>query len=135
MPVYWTNDDPALPLPDWLQAAVEPEFHTHMAQIILLLRPLGLKRLRAKLAKATNQILLVPRHGGWHAMRITTEPDIIAKPGGWLRVCFDVIFEKSAANIMDIASKAISHRDDINGIGPDQSSNRALAPPARARAA
>jgi hypothetical protein len=135
MPVYWTNDDPALPLPDWLQAVGEQAFHTHMAQIVLLLRPLGLRRLRAKLAKATNQILLVPHSSGWRAMRVTIEPDIMSKPGGWLRVCFDVMFDEPAAPTMNIASKPITCGDDANGIGSNQSGNRAVAPPARAKAA
>jgi hypothetical protein len=135
MPVYWTNDDPALPCPDWLQTATEQEFHTHMAQIMLLLRPLGLKRLRAKLAKATDQIFLIPYLTGWRAMRVITAPDIIPKPGGWLRVSFDVTFDEAAHRIMNRASKTHTCGDDANDIGSNQSSNYALAPPIRAKAA
>jgi hypothetical protein len=135
MPVRWTNDDPALPLPDWLQAAGGQEFHTYMAQIVLLLRPAGLKRLRAKLAKAADQILLVPHHGGCHAMRVTTELDVMPKAGDWMRVSFDVMFDAPMARTMNIASKTSICGDDANGIGSNPSGNCAVAPPARAKAA
>jgi hypothetical protein len=135
MPVYWTNNDPALPLPDWLLLEDNQIFRTHMAQIILLLRPLGLRRLRAKLAKAADHILMVPHQQGWRAMRITSNPDVMPKAGGWMRVSFDVMFDAPVATTMTRASNIFAGGDDANGIGSNESSDCAVASPARAKAA
>ncbi len=104
MPIYWTQDIAALP--DWLMAPAMQDYTTRMAQLTLLLRPAGLKRLRALILKAADLPLMVPCHSGWRAMHITTALDVLPKPGGWLRVCFDVVFDTPAP---DTVNAVFSH--------------------------
>jgi hypothetical protein len=92
MPVYWDINNNNLPLPDWVLATATDGYDTRMAQMMLLLRPAGLARLRIMLAQTSDQTLLVPGEFGWRPMRISSGLDVLPKPGGWLRVCFDVEF-------------------------------------------
>ncbi len=130
MPVYWTQDEATLPLPDWMLAPDMPDYDTRMAQLTLLLRPAGLKRLRALIAKAGQSPLMVPCHTGWRAMAITTALDVLPKPGGWLKVCFDVMFDAPALDTMTVVLADVSNGAPDNEIAANTRSDCTMAAPA-----
>jgi hypothetical protein len=125
MPVYWTQDQAALP--DWLMAPGMEDYNTRMAQLTLLLRPAGLKRLQALLTRAGDLPVMVPCHSGWRAMRITTALDVLPKPGGWLKICFDVMFDAPALATMNIVSTDFSSGAPAHGIAANTGSDCAMA--------
>jgi hypothetical protein len=130
MPVYWTQDEATLPLPDWVLASDMPDYDTRMAQLTLLLRPAGLKRLRTLLAKAGESPLMVPCHTGWRAMTITTVLDVLPKPGGWLRVCFDVMFDAPVFNTTTAALTDFSNGALDDEVAANTHSHCTMAAPA-----